>query len=276
MMTLDEAIRLLRSEPRYSDLIRDAYLDADVHKAAERFRVSGEFAAVRRLLGERLRGVTVLDLGAGSGIASYAFACSGAARVLALEPDSSDEVGNMVIRRLAGSQPIEVICGVGEHVPLSDEAVDAVYARQVLHHTRDMNLVLRECARVMRRGGTLLVCREHVVDDAAQLDAFLSSHPVHQLAGGENAFPLARYRGAILDAGFRLERVLGPWDSIINAFPSVRSQPELSRLPRTMLTRRFGHLGLVASLLPGAGPIMWRRINRPFPGRMYTFLASKP
>jgi hypothetical protein len=38
----------------------------------------------------------------------------------------------------------------------------------------------------------LLATREHVVDDPAQHAEFLARHPVHQLAGGENAFSLPR------------------------------------------------------------------------------------
>ena len=52
--------------------MRDAYLDADVRGAARRFEDSGEFIATRRLVGEAVVGSVVLDLGAGTGIASRA------------------------------------------------------------------------------------------------------------------------------------------------------------------------------------------------------------
>ncbi len=73
MMTLVEALELMRSEPhqaQYAELLRDAYLDVEAEEAAERFHRSAEFAAVTELLskflGKRMRDCNVLDLGAGT------------------------------------------------------------------------------------------------------------------------------------------------------------------------------------------------------------------
>ena len=241
-MRLDDAVRQLRAEPAFADLVRDAYLGRDVADSARRFAASGEFAEVRALLGTALRRAVVADLGAGTGIASHAFLAHGATRAVALEPDPSDEVGQGAIRRLPGGEAIEIVAAYAERLPLANASTDIVYARQVLHHTRDLAAALRECARVLRPGGIFLACREHVVDDDTQLQRFLAEHPVHRLAGGENAYSLARYEGAITGAGLRLERTLGPWDSVINAFPAVRSGAELRELPRTKLRARLGPL----------------------------------
>ncbi len=276
MSAIDEAIRTLRNDPRYAQLIHDSYLSADVTESAERFHRSTEFAEVHGLIGRHIQGGRILDLGAGRGISSYAFGRSGAQIVYALEPDPSDEVGYGAIRRLQPGLPIQIIEALGENIPLRDGQLDVVYARQVLHHTRDLARVLGECARVLKSGGVLLVCREHVVDDEHQLADFLSNHPVHQLVGGENAYSLDQYLQAILAAGLRLQRLLGPWDSIINAFPAVRSPDALRRYPRTRLERKLGKLGAVMSFLPGVNALIWRRLNRPVPGRLYSFLAVKP
>jgi SAM-dependent methyltransferase len=275
-MTTAEAVRLLRGDPRYGDVVRDSYLDEDVRSAAERFFSSAEFAEVRALVGPGLAGGTVLDLGAGTGIASYALARAGASRVYALEPDPS-EVGRAAIARLAAGLPVETLDAFGERIPLAEGAVDIVYARQVLHHTGDLRATLRECARVLRPGGRLLVCREHVADDEEQLRQFLAEHPIHQLAGGEHAYPLAVYVSAIEGAGLRLLKTLGPWDSVINAFPAARTRDELARVPDKVLRERFGFAGRLASLLPGVRSLAWRRVKSyPVPGRHYSFLASKP
>jgi SAM-dependent methyltransferase len=42
-------------------------------------------------------------------------------------------------------------------VPIPDESVDAVLSTQVLEHTLDPELYLRECSRVLRPGGRLLL-----------------------------------------------------------------------------------------------------------------------
>jgi SAM-dependent methyltransferase len=275
-LTTVEAVRQLRADPRYANVVRDSYLEADARAAAERFSGSAEFAEVCALLGERLRGGIVLDLGAGTGIASYAMARAGARLVYALEPDAG-EMGRAAIESLGGDLPIKLLDAFGERIPLGDEEVDVIYARQVLHHTRDLRGALAECARVLRRGGLLLVCREHVADDERQLAQFLAEHPIHQLAGGEHAYPLDAYVSAIEAAGLRIERTLEPWDSIINAFPTVRSSEELSRFPRRVLGERFGLAGRLAGFVPVVRSIAWKRIKRyPIPGRHYSFLTVKP
>jgi ubiquinone/menaquinone biosynthesis C-methylase UbiE len=256
--------------------VRDAYLGRDVQDSARRFAASGEWKAVRRLLRGRIEGATVVDVGAGSGIASVAFARAGAARVVAVEPDPSDEVGRGAIGRQAAPACVQVVGAFGEGIPLPDACADVVYCRQVLHHADDLVGMIAEMARVLRPGGVFIACREHVVDDRAQLNAFLAAHPVHQLAGGENAFSLDAYRAAITEAGLRVTAELGPWDSVINAFPTVRSTKALRRYARTWLASRYGRLGRVAARL---GPMRWwawRRIRQPAPGRLYTFVAERP
>jgi SAM-dependent methyltransferase len=275
-MSIDEAIRTLRASPEHVDLVRDAYLGRDVKGSAERFLSSAEFQAVRILLEGSLDGAVVLDVGAGTGIASYAMLAAGAATVIALEPDPSDEVGRGAIARLAAGPRLQIVDAWGEKSGLPSSSVDIVYTRQALHHSADLTQMLAESARVLRPGGVLLACREHVVDDEAQLRAFLAAHPVHQLAGGENAFNLDAYLHAIEAAGLVVERVLGPWDSVINAFPFARNETELADVPLLVLEQRFGRIGRLAGSIPLVRQAVWARLRRPRPGRMYTFLAAKP
>ncbi|MBA3688257.1 MAG: class I SAM-dependent methyltransferase [Chloroflexi bacterium] len=273
--SVDEAIRILRADPASGDLVRDAYLGRDVEDSATRFLASAEFVAVRTLLGDRLRGATVLDVGAGTGIASAAFLASGANRAIALEPDSSDEVGRGAIQRLGSRPGLEIVDGWGERIDLPDGTADIVYCRQALHHALDLPLMLRECARVLGPGGTFIACREHVVDDARQLEQFLAAHPIHRLAGGEHAFALGDYVSAIEAAGLTIQRQLGPWDSVINAFPMARTDQELAELPLTLAGQRLGRLGKLVASAPGGAWLARRWLERPRPGRLYSFLASK-
>lgn len=276
-MTLDEAILWLRADRSSAGLVADSYLGRDVAASADRFLRSAEFGEVKRLLGPLLHHAVVADIGAGTGIASYALHKSGASKVFAVEPDASDEVGRGAIGRLREdtSAPIEILDGWGEALPLPNDSIDVVYSRQVLHHTADLERFMSEVARVLRPGGVLLACREHVVDNDAQKEAFLDSHPVHRLAGGENAYSLPQYVAAIAAGGLVLTATLGPWDSVINAFPAVRTTGELADYPARRLEKRFGSLGRGVSRLPGASALAWWRIRRPRPGRMYSFLCSK-
>ena len=273
-MTIDEAIRALRNDPGSAALVRDAYLGRDVVDSIERFCASAEFAAVQALLGNRIAGATILDLGAGIGMASVAFRRAGAARVIAIEPDDSDEVGRGAMAR--GGVEAEVVSAFGEELPIPGGSIDIVYARQVLHHAQDLEAILREIARILRPGGAFVACREHVISNDEELRAFLAAHPVNRLAGGENAFPLDRYRSAILGSGLRLEAQLGPWDSVINTFPLIGSDAELRAMAQDRLVRRFGRAGALLARIPGVQAMVRRRIQPMVPGRVYTCLAVKP
>lgn len=274
-LTIDEAVRQLRRDPKYVALVRDAYLDEDTKACAERFKNSAEFQETVRLLGSHAAGI-VLDLGAGTGIASYAFACGNAKLVYALEPDPSDVVGRAAIARITQGMKVEMLAAHGERIPLSDASVDVVYTRQVLHHASDLPQLVKDCARVLRSDGRFFACREHVVDDKDQLQTFLQNHPIHQLAGGEHAYPLPSYLGAIKRSGLILDRVFGPWDTIINAFPSVRTTEDLSRYPQTLLESRFGKWGARVGGFGMVRCLIWKRLNRSVPGRLFAFLAHKP
>lgn len=277
MLSVDEAIQQLRRDPVYAGLMRDAYLEADTAACAERFRQSAEFAETCHLLGRAHCQGTILDLGAGTGLATYAFARSGAKQVYALEPDPSEVVGQGAIRRITSELTnVEVLDAPGEDLPLSAASVEVVYARQVLHHIYDLPRVLRESARVLKPGGKFLACREHIVDDADQLQEFLRQHPVHQLAGGEHAHPLSTYTGAIQISGLSLVRVFQVWDTVINAFPAVRSPEELEHYPQALLRRKFGVVGDWVGGWSWVRWLVWRRLNRPAPGRLFSFLAVKP
>jgi SAM-dependent methyltransferase len=217
-MTPEQAVLYLRRKPEYRRLLRDAYLEEDTLACAERFLRSAEFEQTKQLIGN-VQGTVILDLGAGTGIASYAFVKSGAQLVYALDPDSSSVVGYEAMRSLTRGMPVRCIQAVGEAIPLRDAEVDVVYARQVLHHAADVSAVLRESARVLKAGGTFIACRDHVADNEAQLRAFLDGHPLHRLTGAEYAYPLRVYLQAIWSAPLVLEAALRPWDTIINAFP---------------------------------------------------------
>ena len=82
-MTTAEAIEHLRADPEHADLIRDAYLGPHTREASSRFQHSAEFEETVRVVGG-FEGRDVLDLGAGTGIASLAIANAGAARVYAV------------------------------------------------------------------------------------------------------------------------------------------------------------------------------------------------
>jgi SAM-dependent methyltransferase len=275
-MSVDEAVLALRADPAQAQLVHDAFLGDDALGSARRFAASGEFSAVLQALGP-VAGRSVLDVGAGIGLASYAFARAGAARVVALEPDPSPLVGRGAMAPLLAEQPFEVSAGLGESLPFENGAFDVVYARQVLHHIAPLDAALKEFARVLKPGGIFLGCREHVCDTSQELKAFLRAHPLHRLADNEGAHALAAYRGAILEAGLELRWDWGPLESVINAYPQAQDEAQLAVIHQRAW-RRLGPLGSALARFPGLdGLLRWayHRRAQTIPGRLHTFLAVK-
>ena len=102
---------------------------------------------------------------------------------------------------------------------------------------------------------------------------------MHQLAGGENAYTLDEYVGAIERSGLRVLHVWGLYDTIINAFPVARSNEELKQLRRKeMLGRcRSPRWEAWPQRLPGTATLVRRRLApHTYPGAPYTFVAERP
>lgn len=271
----EEAVAWLVAQPDKQELVRDCYYDPSPEVAAERYSQSDEWKAIRALL-PSIPG-RALDVGAGRGIASYALAEAGWS-VVAIEPDPSDFVGRGAIQKIAQSTglPIEVVEEFGERIPCDSGSFDLVFARQVLHHARDLQALCAEVFRVLKLGGKFIAVRDHVVTSAGDLPVFLQIHPLHQLYGGENALESSQYLDAMRTAGFRVDRMLRSFDSVINYAPQTRDtlrgefQRRLSRFP----------LGSLAGSCLDVKPIMdmslalLSRVDRR-PGRLYSFICSK-
>jgi SAM-dependent methyltransferase len=275
--TWEYAVQWLRSQPNSQDLILGAYYDDPLIDAARRYWESHEWKEIRRLLGSSSG--QALDVGAGRGIASYALAREGFA-VTALEPDDSHLVGAGAIRSLAKESglPITVTQDFSENLPFADRQFDIVFARAVLHHTKNLATASSEFFRVLKPGGRLIAVREHVISRHKDLPAFLSRHPLHYLYGGENAFLLSEYTDALSQAGFETEFVLSPFSSAINYAPYSEET-----LKDAMADRVGGAVAIrraVRTLL--SAPVLWpmaRRVLSWFdhrPGRLYSFVCTRP
>jgi SAM-dependent methyltransferase len=276
LKTWEAAVQWLRDQPDRQALVHDAYYDDPLIASCERYYRSNEWNAVQALLAGRSG--AALDVGAGRGIASFALAKDGFA-VTALEPDPSALVGAEAIRAMADQSKlsISVTEEFSETLPFIDASFDVVFARAVLHHTRDLTAAIREFARVLKPGGLFVAVREHVLSRDEDLPAFLAVHPLHSLYGGENAFRLDTYLKAIKDGGLDLTELLRPLESAVNYAPLQAADVRAEMAERLPALPGLRPLFRTTLSMPVVGAAVVRLAERfdHRPGRHYSFVAIR-
>ena len=275
-LTWEEAVQWLKSQDDRQELVKACYYDDPLLESAQRFVNSEEWQAVHDISKDWMHG-KVLDLGAGNGISSYAFAIAGC-QVTALEPDPSEIVGAGAIAKLAkeANLDIEIIQNFGESLPFVDNSFDIVHGRQVLHHAKNLPKLCQEAARVLRPNGLFIATREHIISEYQDLEIFLQTHPLHQLYGGENAFLLKQYYEAIAQAGLILRDSYGQYQSVINYAPTTRSQHQqniANKLEKYLGSRLAKWICSQPNFIELINNIYTRRDRTP--GRLYSFVAIK-
>jgi SAM-dependent methyltransferase len=111
-------------------------------------------AGVKRDLVNRLHvepGERVLDVGCGAG---HDLALLAAVRAVVFGVDTSARMIQESRRRCPEA---EVMVGDGASLPCASGSFDACRIERVLQHVRDPHAVLQEAARVLRRGGRIVV-----------------------------------------------------------------------------------------------------------------------
>lgn len=106
--------------------------------------------AVRRHLHPSL-GMTLVDIGAGTGAFAAAFGDWFDVSVLAVEP--SPAMRDQIPRTPA----IQVLEGNASALPLPDESADAAWLSLVIHHIPDLGVAAQEIRRVLRPGAPVLI-----------------------------------------------------------------------------------------------------------------------
>jgi ubiquinone/menaquinone biosynthesis C-methylase UbiE len=208
----EQTIQFIRTKPEYKDLVEKAYFEENLPLNVERFRQSEEFQETKQLLKQLTPNARfLLDIGSGNGISAVSFALEGY-DVVTVEPDPSNTIGAGAIRQLKAHynlSNLEVYESFAEDIKFPGETFDIVYSRQCMHHAYDLARFVSEAFRVLKKSGIFITVRDHVVYDQKDKDLFLEAHPLHKFYGGENAFTLNEYEGALKKAGFTIEKRLG-------------------------------------------------------------------
>jgi ubiquinone/menaquinone biosynthesis C-methylase UbiE len=273
--TWEEAVDLIRRDPKNKELIYNSYLSIDIQENCNRFYSSQEFSEVSKIIKNLYPDAkSILDIAAGNGIASFSFAKSGY-NVVSLEPDPSSLVGRGAIEYIKEKnnlRNIQVIDAFGESIPIDDGEFDVVYVRQALHHASDLNQMLKEINRVLKPGGILIATREHIIDNYKEgLKEFLNGHEIHQLYGGEYAYTHKDYLKAIKSNNFKDIRTYKNYDSIINLFPNSFDMIK-TKIRNTLIGRLLGNFVSEDLLFKIAIFILNRKR---YQGRLYSFVARK-
>lgn len=95
----------------------------------------------------------ILDLGCGTGRYSGPLADWFSAKVIALDPSER----MLTQARRKNSPNVTYVLGSGEDLPLPDSSVDLVFMSMVFHHFAQPAKVARECRRVLRAGGSVVM-----------------------------------------------------------------------------------------------------------------------
>ena len=96
-------------------------------------------------------GMTLVDIGAGTGQFAAAFSDWFDLRVLAVEPSAA------MREQIPRTPEIQALGGSATALPLPDESADAAWLSLVIHHIPDLTVAALEIRRVLRPGAPVLI-----------------------------------------------------------------------------------------------------------------------
>jgi SAM-dependent methyltransferase len=170
----------------------------------------------REAVGRHLRpaqGMTLVDIGAGTGAFAAAFSDWFGLTVLAVEPSAA------MRDQIPRTPAIQVLEGNASALPLPDESADAAWLSLVIHHIPDLGAAAHEIRRVLRPGAPVLIRQGFPgrIDDRIELVRWFP-----ETARTADTFPSVEETcQAFAGAGFHqdaLEQVRETWPASLAEF----------------------------------------------------------
>jgi arsenite methyltransferase len=103
--------------------------------------------------------ITALDIGCGAGfpLTEVAMRLGNTCRVIGIDPwEAALRRAEKKIKRY-GISNTRIISGVAENLPLDDDSIDLITSNNGLNNVSDLDLSIKECARVLKKRGQLVM-----------------------------------------------------------------------------------------------------------------------
>lgn len=179
-------------------------------------------------------GMTLVDIGAGTGAFSSAFRDWFGIRVVAVEPSAA------MREHIPRTPGIEVLAGDASVLPLADGSADAAWLSLVIHHIPDLEGAAREIRRVLRPGAPVLVRQaypdRYEPSGPLRTDGIETFRWFPETARLAGTFPsLATTCAAFATAGFRREALEQVCDSSATSLADVLARADTLRRADTTM-----------------------------------------
>ncbi len=104
------------------------------------------------------KNITALDIGSGLGfpLLEIAMRLGNSCKLYGIDPWEAAVERTKTKIKIYGINNVEIITGVAEKIPLSDNSVDLIFSNNGLNNINDIRAVLNVCRRISKPGGQLV------------------------------------------------------------------------------------------------------------------------